>query len=233
MRFRRTPFAAQPRRRFTLRTIRAAVLVLGASVTVRTLPAQETEPDRLAKLDANTRFTVHVLMDSAEMAGLPSSALRSIALQGISLKADSKTIVAAARQELANLRTARATLGPVEPEELTAAAALLHAGAKPGQLEKFRVRQRGRSDLQAFTIWADLITRGVPSEDASSAITKLWDDGADDATFLSLWNNVQSDILRGLNPGAALQARVRETPGRPPTAKGQPPEGQQENTRSE
>lgn len=227
---RRSPLTVPVLRRITTRTMRALALALGAAVT---LHAQESEPDRLLKLDANSRFTIRLLMDSAEMAGLPSSALRSIALQGISLKADSKTIVAAVRQEFGYLRTARSTLGPVQPEELTAAAALLHAGAKAPQLEKFRVRQQGRSDLQAFTIWADLITRGVPSEDASSAITKLWEDGADDATFLSLWNSVQSDILRGLNPGAALQARIRETPGRPPTAKGPPPEGQQENERSE
>lgn len=230
MRTRRSSLTTPALRRVATRGLRAATLVLGAAVTLR---AQDTEPDRLARLDANSRYVIQVLMDSAESAGLPSSALRSIALEGISKKADSKAIVSAVRQELALLRVARATLGPVEPAEMTAAAALLWAGARPAQLEKFRIRQRGRSDLQAFTIWADLISRGVPSEDASSAIGKLWDDGADDATFLSLWNNVQSDILRGLNPGAALQARIRETPGRPPTAKGPPPEGQQENQRSE
>jgi hypothetical protein len=206
------------------------VFVIGAAVTLR---AQDTEPDRLTRLDPTSRYNVRVLMDSAEMAGLPASALRSIALEGISKKADSKAIVAAVRQELGYLRTARSTLGPVDSAELTAAAALLRAGAKPPQLATFRIRQRGRSDLQAFTVWADLLWRGVPIEDASSAITKLWNDGADDATFLSLWNNVQSDILKGLNPGAALQARIREAPGRPSTAKGPPPEGQQENERSE
>ena len=230
MRSRRTPLSSLVLRRFGTCTLATAALVFGAAVTLR---AQDTEPDRLIKLDANTRFAIQVLMDSAESAGLPSRALRSIALEGISKKADSRAILSAARQELALLRVARSTLGPVDSEELTAAAALLRAGARPAQLQKFRVRQQGRSDLQAFTIWADLITRGVPSEDASSAITKLWEDGADDATFVSLWNNVQSDILRGLNPGAALQARIRETPGRPPTAKGPPPEGQQENERSE
>ncbi len=117
--------------------------------------------------------------------------------------------------------------------ELTAAAAVLEAGAKPTQLATFKNKPRGRSDLQALTVWADLMTRGVPGEDASSAITRLWEDGVDDATFVSLWNNVQSDILRGLNPGTALQNRIREAPGRPPTTKGQQtPEGQ-ENERSD
>lgn len=216
-------------RRVAAMTARAATFAVCAATTLR---AQDTEPDRLAKLDQNSRITIQILLDSAEAAGLPARALRSIALEGVSKKADSRAIVSAVRQEFTLLRTARSTLGPVDPEELTAAAALLRAGAKPAQLASFRVRQKGRSDLQAFTIWADLITRGVPSEDASSAITKLWEDGADDATFVSLWNNVQSDILRGLNPGTALQNRIRETPGRPPATKG-PPEGQQENERSE
>lgn len=228
MRFRRFPAASVVRSTAAV-TLRGAALALCAATMLR---AQDTEPDRLAKLDQNCRITIQILIDSAEVAGLPARALRSIALEGVSKKADCKAIIAADRQELALLRTARSTLGGVDAEELTAAAALLRAGAKPAQLAAFRIRQKGRSDLQAFTIWADLITRGVPSEDASSAITKLWEDGADDATFLSLWNNVQSDILRGLNPGTALQNRIRETPGRPPASKG-PPEGQQENERSE
>ena len=111
---------------------------------------------------------------------------------------------------------------------MIAAAAVLEAGAKPAQLAVFRVRHKDRNDLAAFTYWADLITRGVPSEDASSAITKLWQDGADDVTFYSLWKSVQSDILQGLNPGAALQNRIRESPGRGPTSK-TPPEGPQES----
>lgn len=226
---RRLPATALIVRRAAAMTLRAAVLAVCAAAT---LHAQDIEPDRFAKLDPTSRFTIQVLLDSAEAAGLPARALRSVALEGVSKKADAKAIVAAVRQEFALLRTARSMLGGVDAEELTAAAAVLRAGAKPAQLEKFRVRQKGRSDLQAFTIWADLIWRGVPSEDASSAITKLWEDGADDATFYSLWNNVQSDILRGLNPGTALQNRIRETPGRPPASKG-PPEGQQENERSE
>ena len=101
------------------------------------------------------------------------------------------------------------------------------------QLSQFRTRVKNRSDLQALTIWAALMARGVPTEDASSAISNLWRDGADDATFVSLYNSVQSDILRGLNPGTALQNRIRETPGRAPPNKGTPPEGQQESERSE
>lgn len=185
------------------------------------------EPDPLLRLDSNSRFAVDLMMDSASAAQLPTHPLLSRALEGISRRMDGKKIVDAVRKELGYLRTARSVLGGVPDDELIAAAAVVEAGGKPAQLTVFRARHKDRSDLAAFTYWADLITRGVPSEDASSAITKLWQDGADDATFYSLWRSVQADILQGLNPGAALQNRVRETPGRAPTSK-TPPDGPQE-----
>jgi hypothetical protein len=152
--------------------------------------------------------------------------LWSKTLQGIRLGVDNRKIVDAVRKKFANLRTAFAVLGPVGDSELDAAAAVLEAGAKPGQLAVFKQRQKGRSDLDAFTVWADLINRGVPGDEASSAIAKLWEDGADEATYRRLWNEVQADISQGLNPGAALQARVRATPVRPAAAKPPtPPEG--------
>lgn len=227
-RFRSSVFA---RLRFAPRVVGLAAVLLAVSLPLR---AQEPEQqDRMAKLDTKTRGAVELLFDSAGAEGLPTQPLRSIALLGITRKADGRQIVAAVRHELILLRAARNALGRVDEMELTAAAAVLGAGAKPAQLSVFKNRQHDRSDVRAFTVWADLITRGVPGEDASSAITRLWEDGADDATFVSLWNNVQSDILRGLNPGTALQNRIREAPGRPPTTKGpQTPEGQ-ENERSD
>ncbi|MEO7086109.1 MAG: hypothetical protein ABI442_07845 [Gemmatimonadaceae bacterium] len=211
---------------------RLAAIVLGAAMVLLrggSLTAQDVDP--LSKLDPSSKFTVQLLIDSAETAKLPASALMSKALEGIYKKIDSRKIVEVVRKELALLREARQALGPVSDEELKAGADVLWAGGKPQQLAAFRIRQKGRNDLEAFVVWADLITRGVSSEDASSAITKLWQDGADDATFHSLWSAIQTDISSGLNPGAALQNRIRETPGRVPP-KITPPEGPQENTSS-
>ncbi len=210
----------------------AAALALAVAAPAVTR-AQDPEPDRLARLDVGSRYPIQLLMDSANTEGLPVKALRSKAYEGIAKKADGRQIVAAVRRELIALRVARVQLGDVDDEELMAAAAVVEGGAKPTQLSSFRARVKNRTDLEAFTIWASLMARGVPIEDASSAISKLWQDGAEDATFLSLWNNVQSDILKGLNPGTALQNRIREAPGRTPPSKGQPPEGQQESERPE
>ena len=41
-------------------------------------------------------------------------------------------------------------------------------------------------------------------------------DGAGEAEFTGLFRRVEGDILRGLNPGAALQNWMREYPGRAP-----------------
>lgn len=203
-------------------------LLAAALVVLCARPGVSQDPDPLSRLDQNSRIAVELMLDSARAAQIPTHPLYSRALEGINKKADNRRIVDAVRKELGYLRTARSVLGGVPDDELVAAAAVVEAGAKPGQLAVFRTRHKDRSDLAAFTYWADLITRGVPSEDASSAITKLWQEGADDATFYSLWKSVNSDILQGLNPGAALQNRIRETPGRAPSSK-TPPEGPQES----
>jgi len=203
----------------------AALVCLG----VAPLAAQYPDPltAALAKLDQTSHFTIEVIMDSARSIGLSDMPLRSRVLEGVQKKASSQKIVEAVRRKFNALRSARTALGSVSNEELDAASGVLELGVKPTQLAAFKGRQKGRESLEALTVWADLINRGVPGEEASSAITKLWQDGADDATFHSLWNNVQADISQGLNPGAALQNRIRETPARTATPQGKPPEGQE------
>jgi len=197
-----------------------ALVVLGA------LPAAAQDADPLAKLDPYSRHQVELTIDSAEAAGLPTRPILLKALQGLAKHAPNGKIVAEVKRKFNLLRTAREQLGGVDEQELDAAAGLLENNVKPEQLGSFRVRENGRSDLFALAVWADFIQRGVPRDEAFTAINKLWRDGADDATFHALWNNVQSDILKGLNPGAALQNRIREGPTRASAGPGKPPEGQ-------
>jgi hypothetical protein len=199
-------------------------LAVGASLLLLNAPPAAAQ-DPIFKLDLASRNVLDVVIDSAMAAGLPSRSIYSRALEGIAKKVDSRRIVEAVRRRLVSLRTARTKLGAVSDDELEAAAAVLEAGAKPEELERFRTRRQGRTELEAFTVWADFLARGIPRDEAFSAINKLWQEGADDATFHSLWNNVQSDILQGLSPGLALQNRIREAPQRTPTSAGKPPEG--------
>jgi hypothetical protein len=204
-------------------SLAAAVLVLSA------LPARAQDP--LAPLTPASRRVIELVMDSAVAAGLPTKSIMSKTQEGIARKIDSRRIVDVVRKELVNLRTARAALGAVDDQELIAGAALVEAGAKQDQLAVFKNRQKGRSDLEAFSIWADFLARGIPNVEASSAITRLWQEGADDAAFRALFESVKADILQGLAPGTALQNRIRESPGRAPNS-GKPPEGTQENQSS-
>ena len=198
----------------------------GASLLLLLLSAPlATAQDPIFKLDPASRNVVDLVMDSAMAERLPNRSILSRALEGVAKHADNRRIVEAVRRRLVSLRTARTRLGNVSDDELEAAASVLEAGAKPEELERFRVRPQGRTELEAFTVWADFLTRGVPKDEAFSAINKLWQDGADDATFHGLWTSVQADILQGLSPGTALQNRIRETPQRSPTTAGKPPEG--------
>jgi hypothetical protein len=215
-----------------LRRSARSIVYGGALLFMSALPAIAQDSNPLDKLESNNRFIYDLLIDSANTAGLPTNPLRQVALQGISKKVDGKRIVEAVHKELGLLRTAREVLGPVGEQELVAAASVLQAGAKPPQLAAFRARKKGRDDLQAFIVWTDFLQRNIPNEEAYTAISKLWQDGADDDTFHSLWTNVRSDISQGLNPGTALQNRVREAPGRASPTTVKPPEGQQENQSS-
>ena len=212
--------------------IRFPSLVRGAAVLIACLAthavAQGSDP--LAKLDPTSRFAVEAMIDSARAAGLPWSVLRSRALEGVAKNVDNRRIVSAVRERLAHLRDARAVLGQVGDDELAAAAEVLEGNkVKPEQLLPFRSTQRGRSPLLALTVLGDLVTRGVPRDEALSAITKFWQGGAGDADFMGLFRGVESDILQGLNPGAALQNRIREFPGRAPSnIKPTPPAGEPE-----
>ena len=187
-----------------------AVCVAGASRAV----AQQ--PDPLVKLDPASRFAIEAMIDSAQVAGLPWRVLLGRAQEGIAKKADNRRIVAAVRERLARLRDARAMLGAVGDQDLGAAAAVLEAGVKPEQLAPLKNPPRGRSLLTALTVLGDLVSKGVPRDEASSAIVKLWQGGAADADFMGLFRGVERDILQGLNPGAALQNQIRQLPGRAP-----------------
>ena len=183
--------------------------------TALPLAAQEPVVDPLAKLDPTSRFQVELILDSARNQGVPDRPLRSMAMLGISKRANPRTIVAVVRQTFTNMRIARVALGnSISEDEWSAAASLLNAGVSSATLTQFRREKAGKPFAGAFIVLGDLITRGIPRDEASSTILKLWQDGAGDADFYGLWTGVDRDILSGTNPGIALQNRAREFPGR-------------------
>lgn len=209
---------------------RFALLILAATVAAPAAAqdsgARSRDLDPLGRLDQVTRYSVEMILDSARLAGLPTSPIESKALEGISKRVDGRRILGAVRTVFRTLREARMALGPSSTsDELIAAAGALRVGVSAVELAELA---RDRSDKQLtvpLVVLADLITRGVPRDTASQTIGQLWKRGAADDDFLGLWRGVERDIVSGTAPGVALMNRAREIPSRAPPAA--PPSGAQ------
>jgi hypothetical protein len=182
------------------------------------------DPDPLSRLDPNTRFTVELIVDSARVAGVPTRPLILKALEGSAKHADNRHIVAAVRSYFHAELDVRVALGSaLDDSEWAAAVSALQAGVPLEALAKFRGDRARKPLTRALVVLTDLIQRGVPVGEASSAITQLWQRGGADGDFYGLWKNVEQDILSGQNPGTALQQRIREYPGRVAPGSNLPP----------
>jgi hypothetical protein len=213
------------------RFIACAATALAAAMHPLALLAQD--PDPLARLDPNTRFTVEVIIDSARVAGVPTRPLLLKALEGSAKHADNRRIIAAVRSVFHAELDVRVALGSALNEsEWTSAVSALQAGVPLEALAKFRGEHAGKPLTRALVVMTDLIQRGVPVSEASSAIMQLWQRGAADGDFYGLWKNVEQDILSGQNPGTALQQRIREYPGRMTPGSKIPPASQEPDNSS-
>ena len=215
----------------TSRFIAYAAMVSAALLQPLALLAQD--PDPLSRLDPNTRFTVEVIIDSARVAGVPTRPLLLKALEGSAKHADNRHIVAAVRSVFHAELDVRVALGStLDESEWTSAVSALQSGVPLEVLSKFRGDHAGKPLTRALVVMTDLIQRGVPMTEASSAIMQLWQRGAADGDFYGLWKNVEQDILSGQNPGTALQQRIREFPGRLTPGSKIPPASQEPDNSS-
>ena len=213
------------------RVVLRAAAVLAAAVHPLALVAQD--PDLLSRLDPKTRFVVEVIIDSARVAGVPTRPLLLKALQGAAYHADNKHIIAAVRAVFHAELDVRPALGSALNEsEWAAAVSALQSGVPLEALAKFRGERSGKPLTRALVVLTDLIQRGVPIPEASSAIMQLWQRGAGDGDFHGLWKNVEQDILSGQNPGTALEQRMREIPARVAPGTKIPPASQEPNNSS-
>lgn len=169
----------------------------------------------LARLDPASRYQIEVLMDSAARIGLPPEALLSKTLEGVSKGAPGSRIVQVVRKHFSALREARAALGvEITLDELGAAAGALQAGVPRNSLARLHDTRKGSSILMPLVVLSDLVSRGVPPDDATSAIINMTQRGALDSDFAGLRRGVETDILSGASPATALDRRTREFPGR-------------------
>ncbi|MCR4339964.1 MAG: hypothetical protein NUW01_08770 [Gemmatimonadaceae bacterium] len=204
-------------------------------------PASAQDTRLSARLDARTASAVMRVVDSARAQALPTEPLVQKALQGAAKRAPSERVLAAVRELLAELGTARTSLGARSTEaELVAGAGALHAGVPAATLTRVRALRGGQSVTVALGTLADLVARGVPVNGAVSAVLSLVERRATDADFLEFGNQVGRDIAAGAPPAVAARvrsggpgssgARPATVPGRPdnaaPRGRGRRPTGQ-------
>jgi hypothetical protein len=198
------------------------------AILVAAAPGLAAQDPRLeARLDPETRAAVAALVDSARAAGLPTEPIVDKALEGTTKRASSDRIVAAIRTLSADLRSARAALGPTAPDgDVIAGASAIRAGADPQTLEQIR-GVRGKAGISVpLAVFADLVARGVPVDTASTVILHLAEGGASDADYAGLERSVARDIGTGAPPGTAAAIRARVSTGQVgATAQGGPPPG--------
>jgi hypothetical protein len=182
-------------------------------VLPRVARAQATAEGRLGRLDAPTRAAVLALADSARQAHVPSEPLVDKALEGSQKGADGARIVTAVRGLYAELRTARAALGPsAMTDEINAGANALHAGLPMRSLAQLRAasQRAGRTRVTVpLTVATDLVARGVPVAVASDVILSLARSGLRDGDFSMFQRNVRLDIEHGADASTAAQTRAR------------------------
>lgn len=190
-------------------------VALGGAVPVSAQATQSAQSHTmLLRLDPTVRYKIEVLFDSAARLGLPAELLHSKTLEGISKGATGHRIVEYIRKYFAAMREARATLGPSSTDELAAATGALMAGVERSDFAKLRKSRSGGSIAVPLIILSDLVSRGVPMSDASTAIVQLSQRGALDSEIRGLWLRINQDIVSGVPPAAALQRWTREFPGR-------------------
>ena len=193
-----------------------ALLPAGVAAAQDSLRPHDADP--LSRLEQQSRYAVEMLLDSARLAGLPTHPLESKALEGISKRASGRLIVMRVRETFRTLKEARAALGAqATADELSAGAGALRVGITSAELSQLARGRRDKHLTVPLVVLADLITRGVPRDTASTTIFQLWHRGAADDDFLGLWRGVERDIVSGTDPGVALLNRAREVPSRAPS----------------
>ena len=186
-----------------------------ALLTVSPLAAQDAR--LAARLPQPIAREVQSLVDSAERAGLPGEPLVLKALEGQSKDADEARILSAVRGLLGRLAVGRQMLGEQSSaEELVAAAAALRAGATPATLGSLRALRGDRPLVVPLSVLADLLTVGVPAEQAWNSVRDMASQGAPDKAFLELREKYggAAESPRSLPPGEE-HPPTTPVPGRP------------------
>jgi hypothetical protein len=161
------------------------------------------------RVDARIRASVAAIVDSLEREGLQPEPLVDYALEGTQKAGDPAKILAGVRKWATDLRRSRQLLGPnASPDEVNAGAKALRAGVDEAKLERLRVERTNQRYASSLSTIAYLVSSGVTADTASTVLVNIALAGASEAQIRKLQDEIQSDINRGMPPGASTVARA-------------------------
>lgn len=162
------------------------------------------------RVDARIRSSVAAIADSLDREGVVPEQLIQYALQGTLMNGSPDLIMKGVKRWARDLRRSRELLGPnATPDEVTAGAQAIRAGATEQQLVRLRENRidRRRYDAALSTI-AYLIPKGVPADTATTVLVNVALHAASDDAIKALQDDIERDIGGGTPPGSAALARA-------------------------
>jgi hypothetical protein len=163
------------------------------------------------RVDASIRKSVAAIVDSLQREGVSAEPLIDYALEGTGKlgSAGSQAILTGVRKWARDLRRSRQLLGPnATPDEVSAGAKALRAGAPERELERFKEGKKEQRFASALNTMAYLITSGVPADTASRVLVNVALASASDDQIRTLQDEIERDINRGTPPGVATIGRA-------------------------
>ena len=191
-----------------LRTALIAALVVLAPPAA--LHAQELAYGAsLTDLDSATQVLLGKEISLARARGLPVEPLIAKVREGRLKRAPSARIRVAVERLSERLGTAREALGANStPEELTAGADAIAAGAQASSLRAVRAATSHIVTAPVGAL-AQLLASGVTETKAMEMVLSLLRRNAAPAVLVALGNQVEADVSTGLSPSASAAFRLR------------------------
>lgn len=171
------------------RRLLVTLVVLLGLVHGGPLAAQQPAPASLdARLDGRVsradRQRIVALVDSLVAAGVARAPLSSKALEGVGKRASGAQIETAIRRLGMDLQRARAVLGAgASASEVEAGADALRAGASTDALVRIKASRGRASAILPLATLTDLVSRGVPADDAARTVIALSEQHSPDAAY--------------------------------------------------
>jgi hypothetical protein len=199
-------------RRSRLSRTLCVVLALAAALRAPrgALHAQEVAyAVNLPDLDSATQVAISREITRARERGLPVDPLIAKVREGRLKRAPGVRIRAAVERLGERLGAAREALGAAStPEEVTAGADAISAGAQPSSLRAVRAAT-AHSVTAPVGALAQLLASGVTEGKAMEIVLSLLRRNASAAVLIALGNQVEADVSTGLSASASAAFRLR------------------------